>query len=66
MSETTNGRIKVSPGLLVQIAIWLVSVLLAYGALSERIAVLESYRITDSQRMERVEAKLDTLLQRVQ
>jgi len=40
MSEP-NGRIKVSVSLLMQIAVWLVSVLLAYGALSTRLSVLE-------------------------
>jgi hypothetical protein len=44
MSETNgngNGR-KLTPALLLQIAAYLVAVALAYGALSERIARLET------------------------
>jgi hypothetical protein len=36
-----NGRFKVSGQTLLQLAVWLVSIMLAYGALNERISVLE-------------------------
>lgn len=42
MSESNgNGRLRISTPTLIQVAIWIVTVTLAYGALSERITTLE-------------------------
>lgn len=41
MGEGPNGRIKLSWGQIVVIVSWIVTVLLAYGAVDARVSVLE-------------------------
>lgn len=67
------AKVKFSAPFIVQIVTWIVATLLTYGAMSARIAVVET-RQTESdrrqgdidRRMERIEDKVDILLRRVQ
>lgn len=36
-----NGRLRLSWQFAIQVGVWIVSIMLAYGALNERISVLE-------------------------
>jgi hypothetical protein len=57
-----NGKFKLSPGIATQIIGWLIAALLTYGAVSERVAVLET-RVNGLERqLERIEHKLDLAL----
>ena len=58
-------RAKLSMRAAMTILGWIVSVLLAYGAVNARVAVLES-RVSDTHdRMERIENKVDRILERL-
>lgn len=67
----TDPKVKLSTPVIVQVVAWLVAALLTYGAMSARIAVVETRQgeadrrqgDTD-RRMERIEQKIDILLQR--
>lgn len=65
-------RFRIAPALMIQAIAWLVAVLLAYGAISARLAVVETRQVEadrrqseSERRMERIENKLDMLLSRV-
>lgn len=61
----TNGRLRVSWSVAIQIVAWLVAVLLAYGAVDARVAVLESKQGLLERQIERIENKLDRVLERL-
>lgn len=63
-NENGNGKLRISPSVLAQIAIWLVSVLLAYGALSTRIAVVEDRVQRFGTDISEIKADIKTLLRR--
>lgn len=58
-----NGRIRIDWFL--QIVAWVVGLMVAYGAMSARVAVVESKQIDGERRMERMESKIDRLLELV-
>ena len=68
MGETVNGRIKLSWGQIVIFVGWLVSVLLAYGAVESRVLVLDSreqQHYEEIQRaLQRIERGINQLEQR--
>lgn len=58
-------RFKPSQGTILTVVGWIVTALLAYGAVNARVAVLES-RVDDaSVRMQRMEDKIDRIWERV-
>lgn len=66
------ARFRLTPSFAFQIVAWIVAALLTYGAMSSRLAVVETRqgetdrRQSDTdRRMERIENKLDLLLTRV-
>lgn len=59
-----NGRIRVNPAVLVQIVAWLVSILLAYGALNARISVLETKYDQQARDISEIKADVKQLLKR--
>lgn len=59
----SNGRIKVDPTVAIQIIAWIVAALVTYGAINARVAVVESKQTALEQRMERIENKIDRLLE---
>lgn len=60
----TNGRIRVDPRLLISVVGWLVSILLAWGYMGARVAVVESKQGDSDRRIERIEQKIDILIDR--
>lgn len=64
MAVEQNGRFKLSPAQIAQVAVWLVTIMLAYGALSTRIAVLETKYDALSAQLSNISAKIDRLLER--
>lgn len=60
--QNGNGRIKLSQTTAIQIVTWLIAGLLTYGAVSERVAVLESRVNGLEKQLERIESKLDRAL----
>jgi hypothetical protein len=60
-----NGKLRIEPGLLLQIVAYVVGLAVAYGAMSARVAVVESKQIDGDRRMERMEQKIDRLLELV-
>lgn len=60
--QNGNGRFRVSTAVVMQIGAWVVAALLTYGAVTERVAVLEA-RVNGLERqLERIELKLDRAL----
>jgi len=62
MGENGNGRIRVDPTLLLQVVAWLIVAVATYGAISSRVAVVETKQSETDRRLERIEQKLDDLL----
>lgn len=73
VSESAEiGKVKLSTPFVVQIVAWIVAILLTYGAMSSRMAVVESRQDEADRRqgevnrhMERIEDKLDDILKRL-
>lgn len=64
MSETNgNGKLRIDPGFALQIIVYVVGLAMAYGAISSRVAVVETKQEHQQDRMERMESKIDQLLQ---
>lgn len=59
------ARFRLTPSFAFQIVAWIVAALLTYGAMSSRLAVVETRQGESDRRMERIENKLDVLIQRV-
>ena len=57
-----NGRWRVDPTVALQLIAYVVLTVLTYGAISSRVAVVESKQNDAERRMQRVEDKLDQLL----
>lgn len=64
----TNGRLKVDPKVAIGLALtllgWIVTVALAWGGQGARISIVEAKQQENERRLERIEQKLDQLLQR--
>ena len=58
------GRVRMGTGDIVRLVVWVVTITLAYGALSERISVLETKYDGLSYQLQKVNDKLDRLLER--
>jgi hypothetical protein len=58
-------RFKVSQSTALTVIGWIVTALLAYGAVNARVAVLETKVQNSDQRMQRVEDKIDRIWERV-
>lgn len=56
-----NGKFKLTVERVVTV---IVAVLLTYAVITSRVAVLESQQNTTEQRLQRIELKVDQLLQR--
>lgn len=61
--ELAEGRVRFAPAVVIQLVVYVVSIVLAYGALDRRITALEAQRQSDAQRLERMENKIDRLLE---
>lgn len=61
-SSNGNGRWKVDPMVALHLIGWLVFSLLTYGAVDSRVAVVESRQSDSERRLERIENKVDKLL----
>lgn len=57
-----DPRLNVRWSLVWQIVGYLIGMFVVYNAMTSRLTALETYRQTDSQRMERIENKLDAVL----
>lgn len=63
--DLRNGRLRVSPGVVVQIVIYVVALMLTYSALDKRIAALEIKYDAIAQDLAEIKADTKLLLQRV-
>lgn len=63
-ASETNGRIKVAPATLIQIAVWAVSLALGYAAITNRLSVVETKQSDSERRLYSIEQKIDVLLAR--
>lgn len=66
-----NGRIKVDPMVAFQVIAWIVAALITYGVMNARVSVMESHQNEidrrqgeGDRRLQRIEDKLDQLIQR--
>lgn len=59
------ARFRLTPTFAFQIVAWIVAALLTYGAMSSRLAVVETRQGESDRRMERVEQKLDRIIERL-
>lgn len=66
LSPDRRNDITVNQTLAIQVIVWLIAALLTYGAINVRVAVVESKQVESDKRMERIENKIDRLLERVQ
>lgn len=64
MTHENEQRIRVSMPLLMQLAVWLISMVLAYSALSERITRLEERTNTFATDLHEIKSDVKTLLRR--
>lgn len=64
MAELGNGRLKVSLTLVVQAVAWIVAVVLAYGAVSSRVSVLEDRYQRLEQDIREIKGDVKALLHR--
>ena len=62
-ARETNGRMKLDPTVALQILAWIIAAVFTYGAISSRVAVVESRQGDSERRMERIESKVDRLLE---
>jgi hypothetical protein len=49
----------------IQIVVWIVAAVLTYGAVNARVAVLETRQLDLDRRLQRIETKLDTVVDAV-
>lgn len=64
VTKESNGRLKIDPRLLVSIAGWLVSIMLAWGYVNTKLAVVESKVERLQQDMTDMRGDIRTLLGR--
>ena len=62
-SDPLNGDTTVSASLVMSIVVWVIGALLTYGVVNSRIAVIEEKQTESDRRLERIETKLDRLLE---
>jgi hypothetical protein len=62
--DVRNGRLRVSPGLVVQIVVYVIALMLTYSALDKRIAALEARYEQISDDIREVKSDIKVLLQR--
>jgi hypothetical protein len=60
----SNGRIRIDPMVAFQVIAWIVAALVTYGAINARVSVVESRQGESDRRLQRIEDKVDQLLQR--
>lgn len=63
MSETAEW-LRFTPAQFAQVVCYLVAIVLAYAKLDKRITALETHQEAEAQRLERIENKVDRLLER--
>ena len=63
-NEYQIGNVRFSTSELIRVAVWVVTIMLAYGALSERISVLETKYDNLSYQLQKIDDKLDRILNR--
>lgn len=59
----SNGRIKVEPTVAIQVIAWIIAAVFTYGIINARVSVVESKQDASERRMERIEQKVDRLLE---
>jgi hypothetical protein len=62
--EISRGRVRFAAGTVVQIIIYVLLLAAVHASLDKRITALEAQRAEDAKRLERIENKLDRLLER--
>lgn len=62
--ESQSGGFRLDASVIMQIIGWMAAVLLTYGAVNARISVVESKQVESERRMQRIESKVDQLLDR--
>lgn len=63
-SPPSDPAIRVRWSIVVQIIAYVLGLFVAYNAMNARLTTLETNRANDISRMERIESKLDRLLER--
>lgn len=64
LHDESNGRIKISTSLVLQVGAWIIGVMVAYAAVTARLAVVESKQTETERRLLSIENKIDVLLTR--
>lgn len=64
-AETDLDKSRVSLTFALQILVWVVSAVMTYGAITNRIVAVETKQEETGRRMERIENKLDRVLERL-
>lgn len=59
-----NGRLKFNASVVIQIAVYLVTIMLGYAAVTSRLAVVETKQSDTERRLFSIENKIDVLLSR--
>ena len=59
----SDPRVRLTQGFVMQLITWIVAALLTYAAVNARVAVLETKEQSSEQRMERIENKVDRVLE---
>lgn len=59
-----EGRTSMSVNMVVQVAFWIIAAMLTYAAVVARVAVVENQVTSIDHRLDRIEAKVDALLDR--
>ena len=57
-----NGKLRIDPTVALQMIAWIIAAVFTYGAISSRVAVVESKQSDTDRRMERIEDKVDHIL----
>jgi hypothetical protein len=65
MSELRDESITLRQSVAIQIVVWIVAAVLTYGAVNARVAVLETRQLDLDRRLQRIETKLDTVVDAV-
>jgi F0F1-type ATP synthase membrane subunit b/b' len=63
--DVRNGRLRIAPGTVVQIVVYVIALVLTYGALDKRIAALEIKYDRIAQDLAEIKADTKQLLQRL-
>lgn len=59
-----NPQLRIRWSIAVQVIVWIVGLFIIYNTMTARLTTLETNRQNDTMRMERMENKLDRLLER--